>query len=174
AMQLSVGASQAAEAAASGLKAAPRLPEFIAVGPPRTGTTWLHQVLKGHVGLPKGPAKETNFFWRRGFDRGLHWYAAQFCGCPADLPVVEVSPNYFGSDESLERIARVLPHCRIICSFRDPVERAYSYYKLMRHNGRTRLSFAEYVEVPEVAEANRYGSRLRRWRAQFGGANVLA
>ncbi len=175
-MQLSGHASQSAEPLPThpqnGL--AMRLPDFIAVGPPRTGTTWLHQVLKGHVGLPRGPAKETNFFWRRGYDRGLEWYADQFRGCSADRPVVEVSPNYFGSDESLERIAHVLPHCRIICSFRDPVERAYSYYKLMRHNGRTRMTFAEYVGMPEVADANRYGSRLRRWRAQFGKPNVLA
>jgi hypothetical protein len=175
-MQFSRGATPSAEPLPIVRQSAPaiRLPDFLAVGPPRTGTTWLHQVLTGHVGLPRGPAKETNFFWRRGYDRGLEWYADQFSACPADRPVVEVSPNYFGSDESLERIAHVLPHCRIICSFRDPVERAYSYYKLMRHNGRTRLSFAEYVEVPEVADANRYGSRLRRWRAQFGESNVMA
>src|SRR5260370_2519663 len=31
-----------------------RLPDFIGVGPPRTGTTWLDQGLRGHVGLPGG------------------------------------------------------------------------------------------------------------------------
>ncbi|HTW87043.1 MAG TPA: sulfotransferase [Candidatus Binataceae bacterium] len=150
-----------------------RLPDFIAIGPPRTGTTWLHRVLKDHVGLQRGPAKETNFFWRRGYERGLDWYVDQFRHCQPDRPIVEVSPNYFGSTESFERIVRHMQHCRFICTLREPIERSYSYYKLMRHDGRTRQPFSEYVAIPEVADANRYGFRLRQWRKQFGGSNIL-
>src|SRR5271170_6528478 len=52
------------------------LPSFIVVGPPRTGTTWLHEVLTDHVNLP-GPTKETRFFDLH-FDRGLNWYLDHF------------------------------------------------------------------------------------------------
>ncbi len=60
-----------------------RLPDFIAVGPPRTATTWLDQVMRGHVGLPAG-VKETQFFIFR-YSQGIEWYAAHFRDCPANL-----------------------------------------------------------------------------------------
>src|SRR3954471_18360309 len=37
------------------------LPSFFVIGPPRTGTSWLHQVLKDHAVLPRS-TKETHFF----------------------------------------------------------------------------------------------------------------
>ena len=67
-----------------------RLPDFIAVGPPRTGTTWLDRVLRGHVGLPAG-VKETQFFiWR--YSLGIEWYAAHFRDC-LDPPKERVPPG---------------------------------------------------------------------------------
>ena len=71
---------------------APRLPDFIAVGPPRTATTWLHEVLQGHVCLP-ADRKETDFF-TRFYDRGLDWYADYFRHCEGGIPVGELSPMY--------------------------------------------------------------------------------
>ena len=59
-----------------------RLPDFIHVGPPRTGTTWLHEVLKGHVGLPEG--KSTRFF-ETEYHRGIEWYADFFKDYPPNL-----------------------------------------------------------------------------------------
>ena len=107
-----------------------RLPEIIGVGPPRTGTTWLHNVLDGHVDLPHG-VKETLYFttfYHKGFD----WYAHHFRDADRTRPVGEINP-YFGFPEAAERIAIHIPRCKIICSFRNPVERIYSAYKLWRH-----------------------------------------
>jgi hypothetical protein len=50
------------------------LPSFFILGPPRTGTTWLHEVLRNHAELPS-PTKETRFFDVH-FHRGLDWYRA--------------------------------------------------------------------------------------------------
>src|SRR5215467_11453066 len=47
------------------------LPSFFIVGPPRTGTSWLHEILQSHTCLPR--VKETRFFDER-FDRGVAWY----------------------------------------------------------------------------------------------------
>lgn len=52
------------------------LPDFLGIGPGRTGTTWLHQALEGHVDLPHG-IKETGFFGVR-FSKGIDWYAQHF------------------------------------------------------------------------------------------------
>src|SRR3990172_7835495 len=80
-----------------------RLPEFIGVGPPRTATTWLHKVLSGHVGLPRG-VKETQFFDRH-YSLGMEWYLRHFRDWPANRPCGEFSPTYFASAEARMRIA---------------------------------------------------------------------
>src|SRR5216683_1959296 len=98
----------------------PRMPRFIAVGPQRTGTTWLHQVLAGHVGLPS--IKETDYFSKH-YARGLEWYLEFFRNCPVTLPLAEIDPNYFGIAEACDRIATDIPDCKIIVSLRDPVDR---------------------------------------------------
>ena len=95
-----------------------RLPEFIAVGPPRTATTWLDAVLRGHVGLPEG-TKETHFF-TRSYSNGLAWYRSHFAYCPPQLQVGEICTSYFRSSTARGRISTDIPGCKIICSLRDP------------------------------------------------------
>src|ERR1700753_1105916 len=70
-----------------------RLPSFIVVGPPRTGTTWIHEVLHRHATLP-GPTKETRFFDLH-FTRGLKWYLSHFSKANEGRPLGEVAPTYF-------------------------------------------------------------------------------
>ena len=105
-----------------------RLPDFLHVGPPRTGTTWLHEVLAGHVGLPEG--KSTRFFETQ-YHRGIKWYADFLKDCPADLPCGEMQAHTFSDNLARNRIRKDLPNCKIICSFRDPATRLYSAYRLL-------------------------------------------
>ncbi len=149
-----------------------RLPDFIAVGPQRTGTTWLHEVLRGHVGLPHG-TKETDFFLKN-YSLGIGWYEDFFRGYPRELPVGEIDPNYFSSEEALGRIARHIPRAKIICSFRDPVERLYSAYRVMRRDAWTRVGFEETIAKNQVVkESTRYTHYLRKWQERFGEQSVL-
>ena len=149
-----------------------RLPDFIGVGPPRTATTWLHEALTGHVGLPQG-VKETDFFnWQ--YDKGLEWYAAHFRDCPADHPMGEFSPNYFIHSQAPERIARDIPDCKIICTLRDPVERTYSHYRKMREGEYFSGSFEECLRKRlRLKEWSKYATYVGAWRRQFGKENVL-
>jgi hypothetical protein len=151
--------------------AAMRLPNFIAIGPPRTGTTWLYRALSGHVGLPRD-TKETDFF-SANYAKGIDWYADFFSECAGNQPIGELSPNYFAAAEAPGRIARLIPECRIICTLRDPVDRFYSFYRLMRHNGWTRATLEELAGDSEAAEANRYTHYLGCWRKRFGSERVL-
>jgi hypothetical protein len=150
----------------------PRLPDFIAVGPPRTATTWMHEVLKGHACLPDD-RKETDFF-TRFYDRGLDWYADYFRRCDGSVPVGELSPMYFASNTARERIAKDLPNCKIICSFRDPVERAYSNYRLLRRIAVTNDDFESVASRRgDLLESTRYGTYLAEWFYSFGRDRVL-
>lgn len=149
-----------------------RLPDFIAVGPPRTATTWLHEVLKGQVCLPVD-LKETDFF-TRFYDRGIDWYANYFRHCEEGRLVGELDPMYFVSAPARERIVKDLPGCKIICSFRDPVERAYSNYRLLRRNAFTKAEFERAAMTRgDLLESNRYGTHLAEWFNTFGPERVL-
>ncbi len=145
-----------------------RLPDFLGVGQPRTATSWLDTVLRGHVGLPR-EVKEVDFFVKN-YARGIDWYANYFTECDPNLPVGEICPSYLGSDEARERIALHIPNCRIICTFRDPVEVLFSFWKLARRNAWTNADFASYT--PDGWQTG--GKGLAGWRATFGHDHVLA
>lgn len=149
-----------------------RLPDFLGVGPPRTGTTWLHTALSGHVGLPQG-LKETDFFVHH-YNKGLEWYSGYFRNCPLDRLIGEFSPNYFAGMQTRERIARHIPGCRIICTLRDPVERIYSSYRKLREEGHVSGSFEEFLEKrPDLLEWSNYASHVKAWQALLGTQNTL-
>jgi hypothetical protein len=143
-----------------------RLPDFLGIGPPRAATSWLDAVLRGHVGLPR-EIKEVDFFIEN-YARGIEWYKNYFRDCDPDLPVGEICPSYY-SDVARERIALHMPDCRIICTFRDPVERRYSFYKLALRNAWTNEDFETWVAKHPVND----GRGLQAWLDTFGRDRVL-
>jgi hypothetical protein len=149
-----------------------RLPDFLGIGPPRTATTWLERVLRGRAGLPE-LVKETQFFvWR--YDLGLEWYASHFRNCPPDLPVGELAPTYFDAPLARDRIAHDLPECRIICTLRDPAERLYSHYRLLRKIGYTKSPFEDAAfRHRQLLDTARYADHLKGWLDHFDRERVL-
>jgi hypothetical protein len=150
-----------------------RLPSFVHVGPPRTGTTWLHEVLLGHIGLPS--RKETRFFDAH-YDRGAEWYCNLFGDYPADVPGGEMAPTCFSNALARERIKHHIPDCKIIVTFREPAARLYSQYRLFRlERSHVHDTFDEYwrSRVYEAADLCSYATQLKRWQAIFGKARVL-
>jgi sulfotransferase family protein len=156
-----------------------KLPDFIAVGPPRTGTTWLYRMLAGHVTFPPR-IKETNFF-SSNFSEGLAWYQSHFRDSSAGLPIGEVCPTYFDYPEARERIARLIPRCRIIVTLRDPVQRLYSHYRLLRSLGwlgpvdltQALALHREWTGPGNILGASIYSTHLKAWLNSFGEQNLL-
>ena len=150
-----------------------RWPDFIHVGPPRTGTTWLHEVLIGHCGLPS--IKETHFF-DSDYKRGADWYLGLFQSPNPALPMGEIAPTYFSNRVARERIKKHNPNSKIICTFRDPTDRLYSLYRLAR---KKRLpvydTFEKYWRaiVDSGSDVATYATQLRHWRDSFGEDNLL-
>lgn len=148
------------------------LPSFFIVGPPRTGTTWLHETLKDHTLLPH-PTKETRFFDRH-FHRGLDWYCAHYPRQFDARKMGEIAPTYFASEDANERIARVIPGARVVCVFRNPVHRVLSLYKLKRAYGMIPWNFEQaMVHDPEMQESSKYATRLKAWQNAHGPGQVL-
>lgn len=149
-----------------------RLPSFFILGPPRTGTTWLHEVLRPSTILPS-TTKETRFFDRH-FGRGLDWYLSHFRASDGQLRMGEVAPTYFASPEARERIAKLVPEAKVACIFRNPVERVLSLYKLKRAYGMFPWNFEQaLLKDPELLESGRYATHLRAWINALGEKQVL-
>lgn len=149
------------------------LPSFFVIGPPRTGTTWLYSLLSNCAQLPH-PTKETRFF-DQYFERGLRWYSSHYEKAGTDRKIGEVAPTYFASSKACERIARVIPEARVVVTFRNPVDRVWSLYRLKRAYGMIRWNFDDaLVRDPELMESSRYAFHLQEWRRAFGAEQVLA
>jgi len=149
------------------------LPSFFVVGPPRTGTTWLYEILRQRAVLPT-PTKETRFFDTH-FHRGLDWYSAHFPASPSQRLVGEVAPTYFASTKASERIAKLLPAAKVVCVFRNPVERILSLYKLKCAYGLIPWTFEQaMVRDPEMLESGRYATRLQAWQGTLGRDQVMS
>lgn len=141
-----------------------RFPDFLIVGPQRTGTTWLHQVLTTHPEVFLTDPKEI-FFFSRLKDRTspkfesalLDWYLAHFHDPwprwiakqarslrrygRAYRPRIrgEATASYAAMDRDLvAEIATLRPDVKVLVMVRHPVDRAWSHAKkdLARNRGR--------------------------------------
>src|SRR3984885_4208547 len=149
------------------------LPSFFVIGPPRTGTSWLHNVLRQRAWL-SDPTKETRFFDRH-FDRGLEWYRSHYRQADSGRRIGEVAPTSFASPEARMRIARLMPQAKIVCTFRNPVDRVLSLYRLKRAYGLIPWNLEEALQRdPELMESSRYAAHLKDWQKTFGSSQVLA
>jgi hypothetical protein len=163
---------RAAESVPTTTELSGTLPSFFVIGPPRTGTTWLYEILRERTLLP-APTKETRFFDTH-FHRGLDWYSAHFPASPTKYRIGEVAPTYFASTKASERIAKVLPEARVVCIFRNPVERILSLYKLKCAYGLIPWTFEQaMVRDPEMLESGKYATKLQAWQCALGGDQVM-
>lgn len=149
-----------------------RLIDFVGVGPPKTGTTWLHACLFEHPDLCLPQRKETHFF-DRYYDRGKEWYQRQFT-CSRTLLRGEIGATYFSSTEALERIYHENETCKVIVNLRDPVARTFSFYLHYRRKGTLRGDFISSLgEMPKLFDSSRYEILLPRWIERFGKDKLL-
>ena len=119
----------------------------------------------GHVDLPRD-IKETKFF-ERYHSRGIEWYAGLFRHCRGDKPIAEICP-YLAGPRAPEWIAEIIPDCKFIVTLRDPVDRMYSHYKMMRGYAFTRLPVEEALQRDRyLAQGSLYAANLERWFAVF-------
>lgn len=132
-----------------------RFPDFLIVGPQRTGTTWLHANLRLHPQVMLSEPKEILFFnrlkqpqhakfqsdrldWYLQFFREPLWRAtakAGYCLWHYRRPYWprvrgEASASYAALDEDvIDEIVALNPDIRVMLMIRDPVERAWSHAK---------------------------------------------
>ena len=146
------------------------LPNFLHVGPSKSGSTWLHEVLIGHPEVYLSQAKDLYFF-NRYYDRGPGWYRAQFRGAQREHKIIgEVCPDYLSCAEAPERIHTCLgPDVRLMVTLREPISRAFSSYLYLAKHGEAAATFRDTTKTaPELLEEGRYATHLRSYLRYYG------
>ncbi len=165
---------------------APSLPiNFLGIGAQKSGTTWLHRMLRQHpeIYLPKG-RKELMFFDDElKFRQGVEFYARFLDELAGEKAIGEITPGYLWTDDSNrrfpiehfragipERVKRTLgPDLKFLVLLRSPEQRAISAY--FHHIRKGRVDQSE----PILSAGNREGifhmgfyyQHLRKWMKSF-------
>jgi hypothetical protein len=149
-----------------------KLPDFLIIGAMKAGTSSLHRYLGQHPDISVSTPKELDFFSRH-YDRGLGWYRQQFSGAVSG----ESSTSYLKAHLWPETVARIradLPHARLICVLREPVDRALSHYLHNVWRGRESRPFTQAVTPDSnIFMTSRYGWQLDRYLAEFPPERLL-
>lgn len=122
---------------------------FAIVGVQKAATTSLYEMLVQHPGVVDGPQKEIRFFleandWERpdysSYRRPV-LSGGQIAG--------DATPAYLFWPGAMEHLHAYDPDLRLMASFRDPIERAFSHWAMERSR------YQDYPDLPEAIE--RYG-----------------
>lgn len=168
-------------------------PNFLIAGASRSGTSFLHSLLKQHPQVFLPNTKEILFFSREeNFQKGIEWYESHFVNAQKDQLPGEASAPYFHKgivkqtdsqhniqlEDSAKRIKTFYPNIRIILTLRNPIERLFSQYQKNRRSGGIVLSLKDQLQKElsnpdQVSPAgrllykNNYPLHLENWFSHF-------
>jgi hypothetical protein len=161
--------------------------DFIGIGAPKCGTTWLSAQLEAHPQIGFAPDKEVYYFADtimrtlagnelRCFERGESWYHEQF---PAAVGSVsrrgEFCPSYFYSTEAADRIVAYRRDIKLLLCLRPPVEMIYSWYWYNRNAVVASLpeTFEGMMENPFLRDLGCFARHLQPYLDRFPAKNFL-
>ena len=161
--------------------------DFIGIGAPKCGTTWLSAQLEAHPQIGFAPDKEVYYFADtilrriagkelRCYERSEAWYHDQF---PAAVGAIscrgEFCPSYFYSAEAAARIAAYRPDIKLLLCLRSPVEMIYSWYWYNRNAVIASLpdTFAAMMENSFLRDLGCFAHHLQPYLDRFPAKNIL-
>lgn len=151
-------------------------PNFMGIGVPKAGTTWLYELLKSPPRIWVPQRREVRFL-NRIPERSLSWYERFFPSDEESYEAVgEVTPTYlYCNERQIEFLRREIPSARrFILILRNPVERVYSSYWFKRRVANIDETFREYLDHWDGGlEQSTYVPYVRRWLQYFEEENFL-
>lgn len=126
--------------------------DFIVAGMQKAGTTALYDYLSEDPAIGLSKVKEVHFFDDEERDWATPDYGPYHAQFDWDRPLIrgEATPIYAYWPGAVERIARYNPAIHLILLLRDPVERAWSHW---------RMEYARGVETRPFSWCVRQGRR---------------
>ncbi len=171
------------------------IPEFFIVGHPKSGTTALYEMLRGHPEVFMPDLKETLFFDRDELHPGLRdsdpqpetldQYLDLFEPAREGQRKGEASPSYLRSRFAARRIAELQPDARIVAILREPASFLRAMHmELLKDHVETEKDLRRAMEREErmreqkpvlwySMERVEYAAQLRRYHEAFGQEQVL-
>ncbi len=151
------------------------LPNFLVIGAPRAGTTYIFKNIELHPNIFMPNPKEIHFF-DRSYDRGISFYEKYFKKANGCAAIGEATPAYLHTGQVASRIKTHLPDAKLIVCLRNPVDRLYSRFwnAKAKFSSNKKLSFEEKIKFkPEFIEEGFYDIHLQRYFLLFPKENFL-
>lgn len=151
-----------------------RSPNFLFIGPDKSGSTWLYEALKHHPQVFLPEVKEL-FFFDQFYDRGWSWYRRYFRNAGERHQIVaEICHDYLFSTLACERIAHDLPSVKLMVCLREPVQRAFSEYLYRCKVGDLACNFETALEeADDLIDHGRYAKHLGHYLEHFERDQIL-
>ena len=152
-------------------------PNFLGIGAPKCGTTWLSEVLRSHPSVFMVHEKELVYFSSsKKYSKGEEWYLSHFSNVKAETAIGEFSVSYLGEGEiAANRIKSFSPDMKLIAMLRDPVYRAWSHYRWLLQLGKYKGNFKDaLVNCPaDIVRHGLYYRNLLCFFEIFPAENIL-
>ena len=122
--------------------------DFLIIGAQKAGTTTLYRLLSEHPQVFVPPSKELPFFTRNDANEETFkvFRREHFSVQPDGSRVGKVTPQYLCDPAVSARLKALTPQTRLVVILRDPVERAYSHYRMSLRRGLESRSFAKVID----------------------------
>jgi hypothetical protein len=176
------------ERGATRLSHLPR-PDFVIIGAPKCGTSWLQRALAQHPDIVMVP-DEIEYFSSH-LDLPLDWYLAHFASALAASRQASGAPRALGEKSArycaieLDRIRmlhRLVPEAKIILMIRDPVNRHWSHAKRFFSKRRFNPREGGVAAVPReellaffdnTRPLGEFSSMVEKWTAVYPARQLL-
>jgi len=143
-----------------------KMPNFFIIGAMKSGTATVYEWLKQHPQIYMSPWKEPNFFSSEGEEyitrpggrkdseypmiKDIEDYCALFKDVLNETAIGEATVGYLFNPRTPERLKQCVPDARLIAILRDPVDRAFSQYRMRIRQGDEPVS--DFVEAFHMEE----------------------
>ena len=152
-------------------------PTFLGIDVPRSGTTWLYELLKSHPGVWVPRKRREVYYFDKHFEKGLDWYSQFFPERTNEFERIgEVSPKYLYCKQSkIKYMKRNFPGLKkFILILRDPVDRLYSHYIFRKKQKGVESSFSKFAEdYKNIKRLGLYYKHISKWLKYYDESNFL-
>lgn len=169
--------------------------DFVGIGAAKSGTTWVADMLDKHPAICLSEPKEVNYFnylvptpsrlvYRRkkksienkNFSKSVSWYEKHFLHYKPGNLRGDFSTVYFYDEKAPTAIKNLFPEVKLIVCLRNPIDRAYSEYWMLRSSFKIeRRSFERLLEEENsmLIEKGKYYNLLSRYLNYFKREKIL-
>jgi hypothetical protein len=171
-------------------------PNFFIIGAARAGTTTLYEYLRRAPQVYLPSIKEPRYFLARSINDDIYGrvaigstenYLRLFANNSDATAIGEGTPEYLYHDSAAHKIREKVPHAKIIITLRNPINRAFSHYLLLKTLLNIKYSFdhmlksewanrkyhlAKSLRSPGIIECGFYSHGVSKYLELFGSDKI--